>query len=235
MANINKHKFFLMQILKDIYSDIELANSLGFKGGTALMFFYDLPRFSVDLDFNLLDLTKEKTVYEKVRRILLKYGKIFDEALKFYGPIIVLDYGVGERKLKVEISNRQWKNQYERKNLLGINMEVMVAPDMFAHKLCALLDREELTNRDIFDSWFFMQKQMPINKEIVETRMKMSLADYIQKCINHLEKMSDRGILNGLGELMDEEMKKFVRTKLRTETISLLRFYKEFPILAKSV
>jgi len=235
MANINKHKFFLMQILKDIYSDIELANSLGFKGGTALMFFYDLPRFSVDLDFNLLDLTKEKTVYEKVRRILLKYGKIFDEALKFYGPIIVLDYGVGERKLKVEISNRQWKNQYERKNLLGINMEVMVAPDMFAHKLCALLDRGELTNRDIFDSWFFMQKQMPINKEIVETRMEISLADYIQKCINHLEKMSDQGILNGLGELMDEDMKKFVRTKLRTETISLLRFYKEFPILAKSV
>jgi len=232
MVNVNKHKFFLTQILKDIYSDIELANCLGFKGGTALMFFYDLPRFSVDLDFNLLDLAKEKTVYEKVRKILLKYGNIFDEAMKFYGPIIVLDYGVGERKLKIEISNRQWDNHYERKNLLGINMQVMVAPDMFAHKLCALLDREELTNRDIFDSWFFMQKQTPINKKIVETRMEMPLADYIQKCIDHLESMSDRGILNGLGELMDEDMKKFVRAKLRTETISLLRFYKEFPILA---
>lgn len=231
MVNINKHKFFLTQILKGIYSDIELANCLGFKGGTALMFFYDLPRFSVDLDFNLLDLVKEKTVYEKVRKILLKYGKIFDEAMKFYDPIIVLDYGVGERKLKIEISNRQWNNHYERKNLLGINMQVMVAPDMFAHKLCALLDRGELTNRDIFDSWFFMQKQTPINKEIVETRMEMPLADYMQKCIDYLENMSDRGILNGLGELMDEDMKKFVRTKLRTETISLLRFYKEFPIL----
>lgn len=196
------------------------------------MFFYDLPRFSVDLDFNLLDLAKEKTVYEKVRKILLKYGKIFDEAMKFYGPIIVLDYGVGERKLKIEISNRQWDNHYERKNLLGINMQVMVAPDMFAHKLCALLDRGELTNRDIFDSWFFMQKQTPINKEIVETRMEMPLADYIQKCIDHLESMSERGILNGLGELMDEDMKKFVRKRLRVETISLLRFYKEFPILA---
>jgi predicted nucleotidyltransferase component of viral defense system len=233
MLNINKYKFFLTQILKDIYSDIELANCLGFKGDTALMFFYDLPRFSVDLDFNLLDLAKEKTVYEKVRKILLKYGKIFDEAMKFYGPIIVLDYGVGERKLKIEISNRQWNNHYERKNLLGINMKVMVAPDMFAHKLCALLDRGELTNRDIFDSWFFMQKQTPINKEIVETRMEMPLADYMQKCIDHLESMSDRGILNGLGELMDEGMKKFVRTKLRTETISLLRFYKEFPIFEK--
>ncbi len=231
MVNINRHKFFLIQILKDVYSDIELANCLGFKGGTALMFFYDLPRFSVDLDFNLLDPAKEKSVYEKVRKILLKHGKIFDEAMKFYGPIIVLDYGVGERKLKVEISNRQWDNRYEIKNLLGINMRVMVAPDMFAHKLCALLDRSEVTNRDIFDSWFFMQRQTPINKSIVETRMEIPLADYIQKCIDHLESMSDRGMLNGLGELMDEDMKKFVRSKLRTETMSLLRFYKEFPIL----
>ena len=64
MVNVNKHKFLLLQILKDIYSDVELSGCLGFKGGTALMFFYDLPRFSVDLDFNLLDLTKEKAVYE---------------------------------------------------------------------------------------------------------------------------------------------------------------------------
>lgn len=232
MVSINKHKFFLVQILKDIYSDIELANSLGFKGGTALMFFYDLPRFSVDLDFNLLDVTKEKEVYEKVRKILLRYGKIFDEAMKFNGPIMVLDYGVGERKLKVEISNRQWDNHYELKNLLGIHMKVMVAPDMFAHKLCALLDRREVTNRDIFDIWFFLQKQTPLNKKIIEVRTEMSLEGYIKKCIDQLESLSDRGMLNGLGELMDGGMKKFVRTKLRTETISLLKFYKDYPILA---
>ncbi len=232
MVSINKHKFFLLQILKDIYSDIELANCLGFKGGTALMFFYDLPRFSVDLDFNLLDVKKEKEVYEKVRKILLRYGKIFDEAMKFNGPIMVLDYGVGERKLKVEISNRKWDNHYELKNLLGIHMKVMVAPDMFAHKLCALLDRREVTNRDIFDIWFFLQKQTPLNKKIIEVRTEMSLEGYIKKCIDQLESMSDRGMLNGLGELMDGGMKKFVSTKLRTETISLLKFYKDFPILA---
>jgi predicted nucleotidyltransferase component of viral defense system len=230
MDNLNKHKFFLVQILKDIYSDIELASCLGFKGGTALMFFYDLPRFSVDLDFNLLDKSKEKVVYEKVRKILLKYGDIFDEAKKFYGPIIVLNYGVGQRKLKVEISNRKWDNHYEVKNLLGINMKVMISSDMFAHKLCALLDRKEMTNRDIFDTWFFMQNRTPINKAIVESRMEIPLTDYIQKCIDRLECISDKGMLNGLGELMDDEMKKFVHTKLRTETISLLKFYKEFPI-----
>lgn len=220
----------MMQILKDIYSDIELANCLGFKGGTALMFFYDLPRFSVDLDFNLIHAEAEESVYQKLRAILLKYGSIFDEAKKFFGPIVVLDYGIDERKLKIEVSNRIFDNRYEIKNLLGINMNVMVLPDMFAHKLCALLDRSALTNRDIFDTHFFMNQRIPINKKIVEARMDMSLADYLQKCIDSLSQISDKGMLNGLGELMDQETKNFVKTKLRLETIDFLRFYKEFPI-----
>jgi predicted nucleotidyltransferase component of viral defense system len=82
MIDINKHKYFLVQILKDIYSDIELANCLGFKGGTALMFFYDLPRFSVDLDFDLLDAEKEDDVFEKVKVILEKYGKLKEASKK---------------------------------------------------------------------------------------------------------------------------------------------------------
>lgn len=232
MIDINKHKFFLVQILKDIYADIELANCLGFKGGSALMFFYGLPRFSVDLDFNLINVGKEDIVFKKIRKILLNYGTICDEAQKFYGLILVLDYGSGERKLKVEISNRRFDNQYEIKNLLGINMNVMVRADMFAHKLCALLDRNSIANRDIFDCWFFMQNQFPVNKTIIETRMNMPYADYLQRCITKLESMNDKGLLQGLGELMDNEMKKNVRTKLRTETIGLLKFYKDFPIQA---
>lgn len=221
----------MMQVLKDIYTDKELGNCLGFKGGTALMFFYQLPRFSVDLDFNLLDPSKEKKVYEKVHAILSKYGKIFDEAMKFYGPIIVLDYGMGERKLKVEISNRKYDNHYEIKNLLGIEMKVLVQSDMFAHKLCALLDRSEVTSRDIFDCWFFLQNHCAINADIVESRMGLSLADYIQKCIERLETISDKSLISGLGELTDTKMKFFVRTKLRKETIQLLQFFKEFPTL----
>ncbi len=234
MIDINKHRFFLFQILKDIYNDVELSSLLGFKGGTSLMFFYDLPRFSVDLDFNLLNRDKEEFVFDKIRKITLKYGKIADEAVKFYGLIVVLDYGIGERKMKIEISNRQGNEQYEVKNLLGIHVKTMIAPDMFAHKICALLDRTEITNRDIFDSYFFMKWQTPINKTIVENRMGLSLADYLQKCINALESMSDKGMLNGLGELIDSDMKNFVRTKLRTETIQLLHFYNEFPIISTS-
>ena len=228
--DLNKHKFYMLQILKDIFSDAELADCLGFKGGTALMFFYGLPRFSVDLDFNLLDPSKEKLVYEKVRGILLKYGTIHDEALKFFGSVFVLDYGQNERKLKAEISNRQYDNHYEIKNLLGIEMRVLVRSDMFAHKLCALLDRTEITGRDVFDCRFFLNSHTPVNANIVESRMGMPLQDYLQHCIETLEQVSDKTIMNGLGELTDGETKKFAKTKLRKEAISLLTFFKAFPI-----
>jgi predicted nucleotidyltransferase component of viral defense system len=231
MIDINKHKYFLVQILKDIYSDIELANCLGFKGGSALMFFYDLPRFSVDLDFNLINEGKEKLVYNKVREILLRYGTIYDEAPKFFGPLVVLDYGIGERKLKVEISNRRFEDHYEIKNLLGINMKVMTRADMFAHKLCALIDRSSIASRDIFDCWFFMKNHIPVNKDIIELRMNMPYADYIQKCVGLIESVNDRFFLQGIGELMNDDMKKFVRKILRIETLGLLKFYKDFPIL----
>ncbi len=142
----------------------------------------------------------------------------------------MLDYGLGERKLKVEISNRNFNDHYEIKNFLGINMNVMVQPDMFAHKLCALIDRGELASRDIFDAWFFMQKQTPLNKSIVEFRMKMPYEVYMQTCIERLGEIRETKLLQGIGELMDEELKSFVRTKLKSETIHLLEFYKNFPI-----
>ncbi len=229
--NLTKHKSLLIRILKDVYDDIELGNLLGFKGGTALLFFYQLPRFSVDLDFNLIQPEKQAIVFEKIREIVLKYGKIHDEAIKYYGLVLVLDYGSGERKLKIEISNRQFANHYELKNFLGISMRVMTLPDMFAHKVCALLDRPAFTNRDLFDCWFFMQQQTPINKQIVEERMKKPLANYLQDCICYLEKMSDKNRLQGLGELLDEDLKQFVKTKLRLETITLFKIYAAMPLL----
>ena len=225
----NKHKFFMLQLLKDIFSDALLSSVLAFKGGTAAMFFHNLPRFSTDLDFNLLEPEKEEDVYERVRKIVLKYGKIHDEAIKHYGIIIVLDYGIGERKLKIEISNRLYDNHYEIKNYLGLLMRVMVKEDMFAHKLCALLDRTEITGRDVFDCWFFLKERTSINKAIVESRMKMPIEEYLDKCIASIQEISEKSLIRGLGELTEGEMKNFVRHSLKDELISLLTMFKAFP------
>jgi len=62
----------MTQLLKDIFTDAELANCLGFKGGSALMFFHELPRFSIDLDFNLLIPEKADVVYPRKRMSCIK-------------------------------------------------------------------------------------------------------------------------------------------------------------------
>ena len=222
----------MLQLLKDIFSDALLSSLLAFKGGTATMFFHNLPRFSTDLDFNLLDPAKETEVYDHVRKIVLKYGKIHDEAIKHYGTIIVLDYGIGERKLKVEISNRLYDNHYEIRNYLGLQMRVMVKEDMFANKLCALLDRPEITSRDVFDCWFFLKERTSINKEIVESRMGMPIEEYLDKCIAGVQDISEKSLISGLGELTESEMKNFVRHGLKDELISLLTMFKAFPSFA---
>ena len=145
--NNDKHKLYMLRILQDVFNDPELSQILAFKGGTSLMFFYQLPRFSVDLDFNILDITQKEMAYQKMREIALKYGRIADEQLKHNVPLVVLDNEKGERNLKLELSTRFFDNHYELKNLAGTNITVMVEPDMFAHKLCALLDRGNMAGR----------------------------------------------------------------------------------------
>lgn len=229
MFDTNKHKYFLVRILKDLYSDRLLCSALGFKGGTAHMLFYNLPRFSVDLDFNLLDTKKSEEVFNKVRQILLKYGTLKDEAEKYFGLLLVLNYGIEERNLKVEISNRDYPDSYQIQNFLGIPIRVMVPEDMFAHKLCALTDRRSIANRDIFDIYHFLNQNISVNKEIVTLRTKMEFEIYLDYCIETIKAIRKGSLLNGLGELVDLDLKKFVKNKLQDETISLLEIYKTYP------
>ncbi len=103
MLNIRQHRLVLTKILKDVYSDFTLAPIMGLKGGTALYFFYHLPRFSVDLDFNLIELSKKEIVFARMKEILKKHGTIKDEYLKRNTVFIMISYGESDHNVKVEI------------------------------------------------------------------------------------------------------------------------------------
>ena len=228
----NKHKLYMAQILSLIFKDKDLCNIMAFKGGTSLMFFHNLNRFSTDLDFNLLVQDKINMVYDKVRAILTRFGIIDDEAKKLYGPVLVLNYGKGERMLKVEISTRQFPNRYEMRSLAGTMVRVMTLPDMFAHKLCVMGER--LSPRDIFDVCFFLQNHTEINEEIVLMRTGMSVSDYAAMCAEHVHKASPKLLMQGLGEVLnDSKTKAFVRNKLIDETSSALELFSAFPLVSK--
>ncbi len=78
----NKHKTILVRILKDIYSRPGINAILGFKGGTAANLLYDLDRFSVDLDFDLLESGKEDFIFEEVKSILQRHGRLKSADIK---------------------------------------------------------------------------------------------------------------------------------------------------------
>ena len=221
-----KHKNILIKILKDIYTDPTISPILGFKGGTAATFFYDLNRFSVDLDFDLLDGDKEDYVFDRVKAIIENYGTLKEARKKRFNLFYILAYDdkdINAQNVKVEINRREFGSKYEVKSFLGISMQVMVKEDMAAHKLCAMYERIGKTNRDIFDVQFFLSHDWPVNKKIVEERMDVSYADFLKKCIDVMEKFDDGNILSGMGELLTEKQKDWVRAKLKSEALFSLR------------
>ena len=226
-VNITTHKNILIKILKDIYTDSSLGPLLGFKGGTAVYLFYSLNRFSVDLDFDLLNENKEQEVFEKVEKIAKEYGMVKDKINKSHTLFILLSYSEEAQNIKIEINKRSFGSQYEVKNYLGISMLVMRSEDMFAHKLVAMTERGKIANRDIFDTHFFLKADWEINREIIEQRTKTSFATYLKRCIDFLEVKSERGILFGIGELINEKQKYWVKSKLKKDTIFLLKLMLE--------
>lgn len=225
--NIPVHKNILLQILKDIYSDTSIAPYLGFKGGTAAYIFYDLDRFSVDLDFDLLDETKKDQVFSRIEKIVKNYGQIKETRKKRFNLFFLISYEEKAQNIKIEINRRMFGSQYEMKTYLGISMLVMTEKDMFAHKLMAMHERMGKSNRDIFDVWFFAKNHWLINKKIVEERSGMPFAELLDKCIIQLEKTTSRNILDGMGELLSEKQKDWVKADLVPDTIFLLKLMRE--------
>lgn len=221
--DIATHKTVLFQILKAIYADTTISPFLGFKGGTAALMFYGLNRFSVDLDFDLLDETKEDYVFERIIPIIKRHGTLKESHKKRFSLFCLLSYEDKAHTIKVEINRRQFGSRYELKTYLGVSMLVMLPEDMFAHKLMAMVERIGKTSRDIYDVWFFLQHRFPINKQIVEQRSELTFDELLLKCIGQLENMSNRHILDGVGELITAGQKDWARSNLRQETISLLK------------
>ena len=221
--DISRHKTILFQLLKDIYSDTSISPFLGFKGGTAALMFYNLDRFSVDLDFDLLDEKKEEEIFNKVLEIAKKHGVIRESYIKRFNLFILLSYEDTARNIKIEINRRNFGSNYEMKTYLGVSILTMVLEDMFANKLVAMYERMNKTSRDIYDVWFFLSNRFPINESIIKSRTGLDFNHFLKACINNLEEFDNKKIMEGLGELISQRQKDWIREKLKSETVSLLK------------
>jgi predicted nucleotidyltransferase component of viral defense system len=228
MFNRNKHREILFNLIRKIYSS-PAGQYLGFKGGTMLYFFYELDRFSVDLDFDLLDLEKSDLVKKELEKILVEFGEIKDQMDKENTLFFLLDYGEGESNVKIEISKIGLEtNEYEVKNFYGIDLKTQVIEDSFANKLVASLERNRTANRDFFDIEFMFRKGFDFNEKIIEARTGKKAEVFLRELLDFLKSYEpSRGWLDGLGELVDEEKKIWVRDNLKREVMGRVEFWLE--------
>lgn len=224
--NIAIHKNLCVKILKDIFSDSTVGPYLGFKGGTAALLFYGLSRFSVDLDFDLLNVDHTEAVFERLEVILRQYGKLKDAKDKRFTLLFHLSYdekATLAENIKVEINKRSFGSRYVVKEYLGIAMKVMVKEDMAAHKMIAMLNRIGKANRDIYDVWYFLSNNWSVNKQLIEEITGLTYKKFLEECITALSQMSNNRILDGLGLLLTPEQKTWAKANLLKETIFLLK------------
>lgn len=231
MLNTEKHQLIMGRILQDIYSDTSISSYLGFKGGTCAYFFYNLPRFSVDLDFDLFqhDENIGKLIFERIKNILEIYGEIKDSYIKLNTIFFLLSYGDTDHNIKIEINTRlndkNIREYFEFEEYLGILMFISSKPYMFANKLAALTSRKDVAMRDIYDIWFFAKNNWDIDIQVLKIRTGKDIKEHFSDCISIVESIKDNEILQGLGELLNEKQKIWVKINLRKETILLLKNY----------
>ncbi len=217
MLNIEKHRQIMFLILNDIFKS-GIFN-LAFKWWTLAYFLYWLDRFSTDLDFDLLE---NVNIDDSLLQILKKYGKIKKKSK------IILSYGDWEDNIKIDISRKIWiNNEYEIVNFFWNNMKVQTKSTLFTNKLVALVERN--TNRDIYDVWFFMKNNFDINDRLIYERTWKTRKELFLQILNKLNKLwTNYKILDWLGEVLDEEQKKYIKTHLLDELIWMINLNLKF-------
>lgn len=223
MLDIGVHKKYITKPFLDILSNSNLSVTLGFKGGTALYFFYDLDRFSTDLDF---DIVNEEFKVEEMTLEIEKTLKVEEFKKKKYTDFWLCSYSKGQHKIKVEVNRREYPNDYEVKDFRGYSCQILTKDCMFAHKLCAITNRRTLQNRDLYDSWFMFSNDFPIKEEIVIERTGKGIAEYSKELVGFIDNIPENhNILNGLGSVLERDRREWVKENLVKELRKFLVSY----------
>jgi len=223
MLEIKKHRQVMFEMIREIYLS-EWGKYLGFKGGTMAYFFENLDRFSTDLDFDLTDLSKERDVFEGLPHVLLKQGRIKEGTCKEKTLFFLINYEAEQMNIKVEISTSVLAfAKYEWRNFYGVEVKTVTIESAFASKLLACVNRKRQANRDFYDVYFYLKKGVTPDAELIKEATGKSVEDYLKIVREHVDKnLMTRDILRGMGELVDEKQKIWIKNRLKRELLERL-------------
>ena len=226
------HKAWMYRVLTAIADDIFLASHIFFKGGTCAAMRGLLDRFSIDLDFDLVDAAKIKEVRLHLEKIFVDLSLVISDKSK-KSPQYFLKYQTkaGTRNsLKIDISFPPPKNNdYEpvRFDELDRILKCQTVEKMFANKLLAVMGRYQkhgsVAGRDLFDIHSFLLKGFEFKKEIIQEVSGKSAKAYLKELKIFIEKHFTQTIIDeDLNHLLTVEQFKKNRKTLKNEVVAFL-------------
>lgn len=185
----NAEKDYLLELLLfSIFS--ESGDSLVLKGGTAMYKFYNLNRFSEDLDFSVdkRRIDMQGIVAKSLRRLsalgvegksqLETYKNEINARLLFKGPL----YDGSKDSMAyiaINCSTRERPSLPPKKELLipayreipSFDAFVMEPAEIFAEKVRAIFTRNKA--RDVYDLWFLLKRGTAPDVRLINKKLKI--------------------------------------------------------------
>lgn len=196
MQDLIKQEQFELDVLDRLKSG-RFLDRIIFGGGTMLRLCFGLDRYSVDLDFWLIE-TKDYTAwFSDLQKFLARFYEISDAADKFNTLLVELKSPDYPRSLKLEmrkgvkITGKERAIAYSRFSSVQVYVQTIPLKDMMTSKIEAFLQRKEI--RDAYDLEFLVKKGLKIDlspekaDEIRATIDGLSRQDYSVKLSSLLE------------------------------------------------
>ena len=166
----------------EIYDKVlkKIDNRFILKGGTALLLYYGLDRFSEDIDLDSVvdNMNISNQINNGNKEWKINIRKDIDTVFR-----VMIDYGAKNEKedypLKLEISSRN-KNLLKQKKLEYVNIEgvnVYKLEEILKMKVIAFSDRDKI--RDFYDLAFYLEKNPEkFSDDMLDTfKIKMDYKD----------------------------------------------------------
>jgi predicted nucleotidyltransferase component of viral defense system len=225
----SKQEFFnqyrestIIEVVQEL-SKSEAGSQIAFKGGTALKLFYGLPRYSEDIDYDIVPGANIGDVHESVLSSLRKKRwEITDDAVKHYTILVELRFAGPDRNfhIKVEVSTREKPLDTTIAFLRGVPVLTLEQSFLMTEKLVTFIERG--AGRDVFDAWFILNNAYPLKKVMVEEKFG-SEKKFYAKILEKLEKAESKKLLRDTGKLLSEDYRNWIKTSFLEEFQELVR------------
>jgi len=227
------HKSYLNRVLIEIIDRTVLSQCLAFKGGTCAAMLGFLDRFSVDLDFDVINNADETILRQEFHLVFDYLGLMVAQELN-NALMFRLRYpnDPGKRNnLKVSASSQFVKaNTYKVVYIAEIDrmMTSQTVETMFANKLVAVTDRYDLhktiAGRDIYDIHHFFMQGYTYNPDVIRERTGFEPKNYLDKLSAFIKQHVTQTTINeDLNMILPNKQYQRIRKILIPETIALLQ------------